>query len=157
MNERATAPPPGGEALGEHPDDGVEVVARERAERPGAPQPVVERGFRPILRRDFGDNLLGKHVERPVGDLQPVELAAADAVDQRRAFDEVVAREWKQSSLGRPADGVAGPSDPLQEGRDRPRRTDLTDEVDIADIDPELERGGRHQGLQLAAFQPLFG
>ncbi len=157
MNERATPAPAGGEALGQHPDDGVEVATSERAERPGAPQPVVERGFRPILRRDFGDNLLGEHVKRPVGDLKPVKLPAANAVDQGRAFDEVVAREWKQSSLGRPVDGVAGPSDPLQEGRDRTWGTDLANEVDVADVDPEFERGSRDQRPQVAAFQPLLG
>ena len=52
---------------------------------------------------------------------------------------------------------MAGPADALQEGRDRARRTDLANEVDIADIDPELERGGRDQRLQLAAFEPLLG
>ena len=52
---------------------------------------------------------------------------------------------------------MTGTADPLQKGCDRARRTDLTHEIDVADIDAELERGGRHQGLQFAALEPLFG
>ena len=43
MNERATPAPARGEAFGQHADDGIEVATRELAERPGAPQAVVER------------------------------------------------------------------------------------------------------------------
>ena len=157
MDERAAPAAAGGEALGQHPDDRVEIVARERAEGPGAPEQVEERRFRPILRRDFRDDLLGEHVERLLGDRKPVELAAADAVEERGAFDEIVARERKQAPLGRAADGVAGAADPLQEGRDRAWRADLADEVDVADVDAEFERGGRDQRFQFAALEPLFG
>ena len=52
---------------------------------------------------------------------------------------------------------MTGTADALQEGCDRTRRTDLTNEIDVADIDPELERGGRHQSLEFATLQPLFG
>ena len=40
---------------------------------------------------------------------------------------------------------------------DRARRAELADEVDIADVDAELERGGRDQRLQRAGFEPLLG
>ena len=52
---------------------------------------------------------------------------------------------------------MTGTADALQKGRDRAWRTNLADEIDVADVDPELERGGRHQGLEFAALQPLFG
>ena len=130
--------------------------ARERKGQRAA-QPIVKLRFRPILRRDFRDDLLRQHVERPVRDRQAVKLPATDAVDEGCALDQIVARERKQASLGRAADRVTGTADALQEGRDRARRTDLTNEIDVADIDPELERGGRHQGFQFAALQPLFG
>jgi hypothetical protein len=45
----------------------------------------------------------------------------------------------------------------LQERCDRPRRTELADELDVADVDAELERGGCDQRAKLAAFQPLLG
>ena len=40
--------------------------------------------------------------------------------------------------------------DPLQERGDRPRRAELADEIDRADVDAELERGGGDDGPQLA-------
>ena len=39
----------------------------------------------------------------------------------------------------------------------RSRRGNLADEIDVADVDAQLERGGRHHHLQLAAAQPLLG
>ena len=91
------------------------------------------------------------------GMIEPVELAAAHAVEQRRAFDQLVAREREQPALGRAVDRMAGAADALQEGRDRARRAELADQVDVADVDAELERGGRHQRLELAALEPLLG
>ena len=88
---------------------------------------------------------------------QTIELAAAHAVEQRRALDQLVARQRKQPALGRAADRVAGAADPLQEARDRARRAELADEIDVADVDAELERGGGDQRLQLAGLQPLLG
>ena len=45
----------------------------------------------------------------------------------------------------------------LQKCRDRSRRTELADQLDIADVDAELERRGGDQHLQLAALQALLG
>ena len=47
------------------------------------------------------------HVKRLLGDYQPIELVAADTIEQRRAFDELVARQRKQPPLGRAGDGMA--------------------------------------------------
>ena len=157
MDERAAPAPTGGEAFGQHARDRVEIRAGQGAERPGAAQPIIKLRLRPILRCDFRDDLLRQHVERPVGHDEAVKLPATDAVDKRRALHQIVARERKQAPLGRAADGVARAADALQEGRDRARRTDLTDEIDVADVDPELERSGRHESLEFAALQPLFG
>ena len=52
---------------------------------------------------------------------------------------------------------MAGAADALQEARDRARRAELADQIDVADVDAELERGGRDQRLQLAALEPLLG
>ena len=40
---------------------------------------------------------------------------------------------------------------------DRSRGAKLADEVDVADVDAQLERGRRDQRLQLAALQTLLG
>ncbi len=52
---------------------------------------------------------------------------------------------------------MAGTADALQEGGNRPRRAQLAHQLDVADVDPQLQRRGSHQHPQLAAFEPLFG
>ena len=46
--------------------------------------------------------------------------------------------------------------DALQQRGDAVRRSDLTDQIDVADVDAELERRGRDQGLQLPRLEPLL-
>ncbi len=157
MNESGAPPVAGREPLREHAHDRVEVGARQGAERPRAPQPLIKRRLVPILRRDLGDDLLGYDVERLVRDREPIEFAAPHAVEQGRAFHEVVSGEREQPPLGGRADRMAGSADALQEARDRARRADLADHVDVADVDPELERSGRDHRLQFAAFQSPLG
>ena len=91
------------------------------------------------------------------GIVQPVQLAAPHRVEQRRALHQFVARQREQSALGDAADRMPGAAHALQEGVDGARRADLAHQVHIADVDAELERGGRHQHLQLAALQALLG
>ncbi len=51
---------------------------------------------------------------------------------------------------------MAGAADALQEGRDAAGRADLADEVDAADVDAELQRGGADEGLQVAVLEALL-
>ncbi len=157
MDERAAPAAPRAEPVGEHAQNGGEILARQGAIGIGAAAALVERVLAPFLRRHLGDDLLRQHVERLLRDAEPVELAAADAVEQSGAFDQLVAREREEPSLGRAVDGVAGAADALQEAGDRARRGKLADEIDLADIDAELERGGGDQRLQAAVLQPLLG
>ena len=108
------------------------------------------------MRIDLRRDLLGEHVERRLRHDQPVELAATGAIDQRRAFDEIVIGEGKQPTFRLAADAMARAADALQEGCDRARRAELADEVHLADIDAELERGGRNHGGERARLQPLL-
>src|SRR2546427_69284 len=48
---------------------------------------------------------------------------------------------------------VARSSDPLDEGRDLPRRVVLDDLIDRPDVDPELEGGRRHEPFDVSAFE----
>jgi hypothetical protein len=70
------------------------------------------------------------------------------------ALDQVVAREREEASLGQPGDRVSRAPDPLQERGDAVRRGDLADQVDVADVDAELERGRRDQNLELPFLEP---
>ena len=85
-----------------------------------------------------------------------IELAASDRPQQRRTFDEVIARGGKQPPLWRADDGVAGATDALEERGDAMRRTDLTNQIDVADIDPELQRGRGDKGLEGAGLEAVF-
>ena len=49
------------------------------------------------------------------------------------------------------------PPHPLQQRGDRTRRTELADEVHIADVDTQFQRRGGDQNLELAGLEPLFG
>ena len=154
------SPPPAAaraEPVGQHRHHRGEILARQRAVRPSAAHERVEVGLVPFLRRDFGDDLLGEHVERLLGDDQPVELAAAHTVEQGCAFDELVARQREQTALGGAGDCMPRAPDALQEAGDRARRAELAHQIDIADVDAELERSGRDQRFQRSGFQPLLG
>src|SRR4051812_16537751 len=77
-------------------------------------------------------------------------------VQKRRAFDEIIARQRKDSALGRTANSMTRASHALQKCVDRTRRADLTDKIDIADIDTEFQRSGGDERLQFAALQALL-
>ena len=79
-----------------------------------------------------------------------VEDAVADAAQERRRLDQLVEREREQPALGDAAERVAGAAHALEEGGDRARGADLDDEVHVADVDPQLERGGGHERPQAA-------
>ena len=49
-----------------------------------------------------------------------------------------------------------GSADALQERRDPVRRADLADEIDVADVDAQLERGGGDERAQRAGLEPRF-
>ena len=51
---------------------------------------------------------------------------------------------------------MAGPSDALEKRRDPVRRSDLTGQIDVADIDAELERRGGDERFQLSRLEPRF-
>ena len=76
---------------------------------------------------------------------------------QRHRFQQLVARQRQQPALGHFAQRVSGAAHPLQERADRAGRADLANQVDVADVDAHLERGGGHDRAQFALFEPLFG
>ncbi|CAJ3327660.1 Uncharacterised protein [Burkholderia pseudomallei] len=148
---------PAREALGEHLQHLVERLARERRVGRGLRHAAIERVLVPFAAGDFGDELLREHVERRARNAQHVEFAAPHAIEERRAFDEFVARQRKEPPLRHAADMVPGAPDALQERRDAARRAELADELDVADVDAELERGRGDEQLEFAVLQALLG
>ena len=73
------------------------------------------------------------------------------------ALDQIVAREREQASFRNADDGVTGPPDPLEKGRNPPGRAQLTDQVHVADVDAELERRGCDQSLEFPSLEAFLG
>src|SRR5262249_10533547 len=137
VEQRAAAASPCAEPLGQHRHRSGKILARQVAERPGGADQAAEGGLAPCRRRNPGDKLLSEGGEGAFGDRQAIELAAAHAVEQRGTLDQLIPRQRKEPAFRGAVDGMAGSADTLQKRRDRPRRAELADEIDIADIDAE--------------------
>ena len=157
MDERTAPAAPGAKTVGQHLNDRRKILPRQVSIRPCPTHQRVKLVLAVFTCGDLGDDLLRQHVERLLRDGETVELAAAHAVEEGGALDQFVARERKQPALRRAVDGMAGAANALQKARDRAGRAELADEVDVADIDAEFERGGGDQGLELAVLEPLLG
>jgi hypothetical protein len=141
-----------GESFGDHAHDRQVLVAGQRRIRLRPRENVEQRTLAPLGRRHLGDDLLREHVERLRRDREAIELAAAHRIEERRALDELVARQREEPRLRLPADGVVGTPGALQERRDRARRSELTHELDVADVDAELERRRGDERAERTAF-----
>ncbi len=149
--------PPGGEAGRRASRRPRRSPSRSRSRNGQARRTRAKRSSSvPLLGGRGGHDLLGQDVERLLGDDQAVELAPAHRVHQGRALDQLVAGEREEPPLGQAAEMVAGPPDALEQGGDRARRAELADQVHRADVDPQLQRGGGHQGRQLAGLEPAL-
>ncbi len=156
MQERSALAAPSGDAVRHQPQDFVEALARQAGIRCRATHQVEQASFVPFFGRAFGDDLLCQHVERRYRHVQHVEPPGVHRSQERRALDQLVARErvkladWRRESV------VAGAADPLQKSRNAARRADLAHQLDRSDIDTELERGGGDQHLQRTIAQQLL-
>jgi hypothetical protein len=144
----------GPDSLAEQLGDVVEVLPRQVTERRRPPDQGEQLVLRPLLGRGLGHQLLGQDVQRLVRDDDGVQRAAAHAAQQRGALHQLVAGRRVQPAGRGPAAGVVGPAHPLQERGDAARRADLAHQLDRADVDAELQRGGRHQRPQVTGPQP---
>ena len=103
------------------------------------------------------DDLLRRDIDASHRDFHFVEMAAANRAHRRAAFEQIVDGQREQASLGSRAEAVARSADALNRGRDGFGRIELADQLDRADVDPEFERRGRDDRLQLAALEALLG
>ena len=152
----AASPAPCADALGEHPHHVIEVLARQLPVRPCAGDEGEELLLAIFARRHLGHDLLRQHVERVRRDAQLIELLAAHRIEQRDRFDQLVAARREQPALRHAADRVIGTTHPLQEHGDGARRPQLTDELHVANVDTELERGRCDHRLEPARLETLL-
>src|SRR4029079_11436445 len=82
---------PGREALAQHLDYLVEFASCETAERVGAADHLEQLVFNPFRGGTRRNDLLSKYVQSLLRNRQLIELAPANRIQQRRAFDQLVA------------------------------------------------------------------
>ena len=110
----------------------------------------------PILRGDLGHDLLRQNVQRRLGNSHAVEQPPTHGPEQGERFHQFVSRQRHQPALRNQPQRMARAADPLQERRDRAGRADLDHQVDVPDVDAQLQRSGRHDGLELACLKLPF-
>ncbi len=157
VDEGAGAAAAARDALGDHRDDRVEVLARERLVMGGAAGHGEELVLAALLAGARGDDLLGEHVERGVAEREAVELAAAGGAHDGGALEELVAREGEEAAPRGGAEGVARAAYALEGDADGAGGADEARELDGADVDAELERGGRDDDAQVAGLEAGLG
>jgi len=135
----------------------VEVFTRQGTVRPRTPAQGIQRLFVLLRCRDGRHNLLGQNVERGFGHLHRIQPALLHGTHEGQALQQLVPREGEQPPAGQPPKIMARPAYPLEKCGHRPRRAYLAHQVDVSHVDAQFQRSGGHNGLQLAALQPLFG
>ena len=157
MQERTAASARGRDAVGEHVEHVVKILARQLAIRIRRANGRIQVRDVPLVTRTCRNDLLRENVQRRGRNRDCVHRPGTYGADQRRAFEQLVTRRRKQPAMGTRADPVTGSSDPLQRHRNRARRTKLHDQIDRSDVDAEFERRGRDDGAKLALLEPMLG
>ena len=85
-----------------------------------------------------------------------IEFATSHRIDDRRTLNQFIARQGKDSALGKACDRVIRTTDTLKKTRDRSSRTQLANKIDVADINAEFERGSGDECTEFAGLQSLF-
>ena len=134
----------------------VKVLARGVPVWISSPQNVEKPIFVPGFSPAAGNDLLHQHIDRRVGNLQPIQFARAHLANECSLLEQIVPGGCEEESLGNRPAPVSGAPDSLHRHRHGPGRVDLADQVDIADVDAQLQRRGRDQNLYLAILQPLL-
>ena len=108
------------------------------------------------LDRAHRDQLLSQHVQRVSRVKGGLDATLHHAARGRGGGQQIGLVLGHQHALRRAAHVVMRTTDALQARRDRGRRFDLHDQVDRADVEPELERRGCDDRRQQAGFESLF-
>ena len=105
--------------------------------------------------------MLRQHVERTGAQRRRVLRVLGDRIDGDAAFQHLETVGRHHDRARRLVEPVVGAADPLHQPRGALRRADIDDEIDVAPVDAEIERGGadhaaqlsgRHRVLDLAAL-----
>ena len=137
-------------AGGDEIDHGVEIGARERRVGRGRRHLGVKLVAEKRLAAGAAEHVLRQHVERADAQRRRVLRVLGDGVERGAAFQHLEAVGRHQHALRRLVHAVIGAADALQQPRGAFRRADIDDEIDVAPVDAEIERGGAHHRAQPA-------
>ncbi len=115
------------------------AVTGQTTERSRTTNQLEEFVFVPVLGRRLGDDLLRQNVERSFGWDYRIQNTTLDGSEHSDSLDEFVAGGRIHPTDRNAVSAVTGSSDPLQKGGDCPRRADLADQLDGANVDAEFE------------------
>ena len=141
---------------------GVEIGARQVRIGRGGRHLGVELVGEERLAAGGAEHVLRQHVERAGARRRRVLRVLGDGVERGAAFQHLEAVGRHQHAARGLVHAVVGAADALQQPRGALRRADIDDEIDVAPVDAEIERGGahhraqpagRHRGLDLAALR----
>ena len=116
------------------------------------------------LAAGAAEHVLRQHVERAGAQRRRILRILGDRIDRDAAFQHLEAVGRHQHRARGFVDAVIGAADPLHQPRGALRRADIDDEIDVAPVDAEIERGGadhaaqlarRHRVLDLAALRDI--
>src|SRR5437763_16923108 len=93
-----------GEAFGQHAYDFIKFLSRQISKWISAADHFEQRILSPFLGRDRGDDLLRQNVEWLFGNCQVIEFAPTHRIEQRCAFQQLIARKRKDAALGKATD-----------------------------------------------------
>src|SRR5207249_1986607 len=85
------------------------------------------------------------------------KAAAATGAYQRSAFQQVVAGSREDAAFGHGAAPVTRAADTLQAHRNGPRRANLANQINAADVDTQFERSRRYERADFSSLQLSFG
>ena len=134
----------------------VIAVSSESTVRSRAPSQVEQCVFVPILCGGFGDDLLSQDVDGRLGWQHRVEHPTVDRGEHGDCLDQLITCRRVDTTHRLAMSTVTRTPDALQEGRDRTRRSDLTDQFNRTDVDAEFERRRCDQRLEITGPEPGF-
>ena len=148
-------------AGGDEIDHVVEIGSRQRGVWRRCQHFRVEFVGEKRFAAGAAEHVLRQHVERAGTQRRRILRILRDRVDRDPAFQHLEAIGGNEHGARGLVEPVVGAADPLHQARGTLGRADIDDEIDVAPIDTEIERGGadhaaqlscRHRVLDLAAL-----
>ncbi len=141
---------------GEHAQDALEDLARQRLERRRAAHDRQQLVHGEAFADGHRHQLLGQHVERVARQDGRLDPPVAHAADDDRRLEEVASVLGKDHALAGLAHVVACTADALEAAGDRRRALDLDHEVHGAHVDAQLQAAGRDEGGEAPGLELLL-